>query len=227
MKEYIKTIYERRFSEQERNEKIELWRIFISVFLSRHIYPQDSVLDIGGGYGEFINNINAKEKYLVDINPACKDYADSGVKVINEDLLSPGTHLDSLPRLDCIFISNFFEHLNTREEIIRILEFSYFKLRTDGRLIIIQPNFKYSYKEYFDFIDHRIPLTHISLKEALELVGFKVDVSYAKFLPFSVKGNFHSPLLLNIYLRLPLLWRIFGKQMFVKAIRKYIYHINT
>jgi hypothetical protein len=82
---------------------------------------------------------------------------------------------------------------------------------------VIQPNFKYSYKEYYDFIDHKLPITHLSLKELLETIGFRIDTLIPRFLPFSTKGRPASPTLLKIYLKFPILWNFLGGQLFVKA----------
>jgi len=91
----------------------------------------------------------------------------------------------------------------------------------NGSLLIIQPNFKYSFKEYYDFIDHHLPITDASLKEVLQAVGYGIDELIPRFLPFTTKGRPSSPLLLAIYLKLPFLWNVLGGQMFVKARRSH------
>ncbi|RMD70072.1 MAG: methyltransferase, partial [Cyanobacteria bacterium J149] len=77
----------------------------------------------------------------------------------------------------------------------------------------------YCYKEYYDFIDHQLPITHLSLEEILRTIGFKIEVLIPRFLPYSTKGNPSSPLLLSIYLKLPIFWSILGSQMFIKAVK--------
>ena len=118
---------------------------------------------------------------------------------------------------DHIFISNFFEHLNNKEELVKILAFCFDILKPQGSLLIVQPNFKYAYKEYYDFIDHQLPITHLSLQELLQTIGYEIDVMIPRFLPFSTKGRPSSPNLLKVYLKIPLLWKILGGQMFIKA----------
>lgn len=103
--------------------------------------------------------------------------------------------------------------------MIQVLAFCFDRLRTGGRLLIIQPNFKYSYREYYDFIDHHLPITIGSLAEILKAIGFSIDIMIPRFLPFSTKGRPSSSLLLKIYLKLPILWRFLGGQMFVRASR--------
>ena len=104
--------------------------------------------------------------------------------------------------------------------LFRSISFCFDTLKPSGSLLVIQPNFKYCYKEYYDFIDHQLPITHLSLQELLETVGFEIDLMIPRFLPFSTKGRPASPLLLKVYLRLPFLWQFLGGQMFVKASKK-------
>ena len=100
------------------------------------------------------------------------------------------------------FVSNFFEHLHSKEELIQMLGFCYDHLNPQGSLLIIQPNFKYSAMEYYDFIDHYLPITHLSLKEILLVIGYRIDVLIPRFLPFTTKGRPASPELLKIYLKM-------------------------
>lgn len=214
---YLKKLYANRFDSRQMQAKVALWKVLIDEFLQDYVPPKSTVLDIGGGYCEFINQIRAQEKCLIDLNPDSKLFADADVKVLNIDVLNLDNHTSFTEQFDRIFISNFFEHLRNKEELVEIISFCFDALKPSGSLLVIQPNFKYSYKEYYDFIDHQLPITHLSLQELLQTVGFKVDVMIPKFLPFSTKGRPTSTLLLKVYLKLPFLWRFLGGQMFVKA----------
>ena len=214
---YLKKLYANRFDARQMQAKRVLWKVLIDEFLQNYVPTQSAILDIGGGYCEFINQIKAGEKCLIDLNPDSKLFANSDVKVLNIDVLNLGDRPAFTEEFDRIFISNFFEHLRNKEELIQIISFCFEALNPGGSLLIIQPNFKYSYKEYYDFIDHQLPITHLSLQELLQTVGFEIDLMIPKFLPFSTKGRPASPLLLKIYLKLPFLWRFLGGQMFVKA----------
>ena len=217
--EYLSKLYTNRFDYQQKQAKIILWKTLINHFLQKYINPEASVLDIGGGYCEFINNVQAKEKYLIDLNPDAVNFANPDVKVVNINILNPEGQQQFNQPLDIIFISNFFEYLNSKEELIEILAFCFNILKPGGSLLIIQPNFKYAIKEYYDFIDHQLPITHLSLQELLETIGFKLKVLIPKFLPYSNKGRPTSPQLLKVYLKLPLLWYFFGAQMFIQAVK--------
>jgi SAM-dependent methyltransferase len=213
-------LYANRFDEEQKEAKLKLWQVLIDQFLNKYIDESDTVLDIAGGYCEFINSIHAREKYLIDLNPETEQYADKTVKFIHGNVLNERLIGFVNGKIDKIFVSNFFEHLNTKEELLAVLSFCYKSLKIGGSLLIIQPNFKYSYREYYDFLDHVLPVTDASLKEALQAVGFEIELMIPRFLPFSTKGRPASPILLSTYLKLPFLWQFFGGQMFVKATRR-------
>ena len=214
---YLKKLYANRFDSRQMQAKVALWKVLIDDFLQYYVPTESSVLDIGGGYCEFLNQIRAAKKCLIDLNPDSKLFANADVNVLNIDVLNLDAHTFFTEQFDRIFISNFFEHLRNKEELVEIISFCFDALKPSGALLVIQPNFKYSYKEYYDFIDHQLPITHLSLQELLQTVGFEIDVMIPRFLPFSTKGRPASPLLLKVYLRLPFLWRFLGGQMFVKA----------
>lgn len=219
---YLKKLYANRFDSRQMEAKVLLWKVLIDDFLQNYVPSQSSILDIGGGYCEFINQIRADKKCLIDLNPDSKIFANPDIEVLNIDVLNLGDRPLFSEQFDRIFISNFFEHLNNKEELVQIISFCFDSLNSNGSLLVIQPNFKYSYKEYYDFIDHQLPITHLSLQELLETVGFQIDLMIPRFLPFSTKGRPASPLLLKIYLRLPFLWQFLGGQMFVKASKRSI-----
>ena len=216
---YLKKLYANRFDSRQMQAKIALWKVLIDDFLQNYVPPESAVLDIGGGYCEFINQIRARKKCLIDLNPDSKLFANADVNVLNVDVLNLDDYTSFNEQFDRIFISNFFEHLGNKEELIEIISFCFKALKPSGSLLVIQPNFKYSYKEYYDFIDHQLPITHLSLKELLQTVGFEINLIIPRFLPFSTKGRPASPLLLKFYLKLPFLWRFLGGQMFVKALK--------
>jgi hypothetical protein len=49
------------------------------------IFPDSAVLDLGSGYCEFINQINAGRKYAMDLNPATSYHAADDVRVLLQD----------------------------------------------------------------------------------------------------------------------------------------------
>lgn len=199
-----------RFTVDERREKI--WQV-LAEYLQKYI-PEDSiVLDIGAGYCDFINCINAKEKHALDNFRWFVKYAKKGVVTHAQSC----TNLENFESdyFDVVFASNLLEHLGeedtnkTISEVRRVLKIG-------GRFIIMQPNFKYAYREYFDDYTHKHPLTHISLSELLKVHDFDIMHVVPRFLPYSLKSNLPpSPFLLKLYLWLPI--KPFAKQMLIIA----------
>ena len=120
-----------------------------------------------------------------------------------------------------MFTSNFFEHLPTKIALDKTLSFAAKALKPGGRIICMGPNIKYLPGLYWDFWDHHVPLTELSLQEALNLSGFKIESCVDRFLPYTMVGERRSPLwAVNLYLRLPWIWKFFGKQFLVIAQKK-------
>ena len=67
MNENLNKIYQIRFSglEEYRNA---IWKILVKDFFSKWIQKGSSVLDLGCGYGEFINNVPDCERHAMDLN---------------------------------------------------------------------------------------------------------------------------------------------------------------
>ncbi len=85
-----------------------------------------------------------------------------------------------------------------------------------GRIVVMGPNFKYAWKQYFDFADHVLPLTHVTVLEHLAAAGFEVESVFPRFLPYSFTGRLPAwPVLTRLYLRAPWAWHALGKQFLV------------
>jgi SAM-dependent methyltransferase len=187
----------------------------LTQFLSRWITVEDSVLDLGCGHCEFINAVQCSHKFAMDLNPDSQILAKGDVTFIHTDCSEPWPLLQ---RIDVIFSSNFFEHLPTKASLHDTLLHAFEALHPGGTLICIGPNIKYLAGEYWDFIDHNLPLSHVSMCEALRAAGFEIERSIAKFLPYTMSGKQESPIWLpRLYLSLPAMWRVFGKQFLIVA----------
>lgn len=212
----VKKIYENRFEEKEMDAKNKIWQVLCGKFFNKFIKETDTVIDIGAGYCEFINNIKCKEKIAVDLNENIKKYAANDVKVINESCFSIASITDD--SIDVVFMSNFLEHLQNKNEIIKVLQETRRILKDGGILMVLQPNIKYCKAKYWDFFDHHIPLTDKSLIEAIESIDYKITKLIPRFLPYSTKPKFpKSPVFVRLYLMFPFLWKIFGEQSFIIA----------
>lgn len=212
----LKKIYENRFLEKELEMKNEIWKVLCSKFFNKFIEESDTVVDIGAGYCEFINNIKCKEKIAIDLNEDTKKFANINVKVLNESCFSMASINSN--SVDVVFMSNFLEHMQSKQEVIDVLEETKRILKTGGKLMILQPNIKYCGAKYWDFFDHHIPLTEKSIEEALESNNFKVIKCIPRFLPYSTKSKLpKSPLFVSGYLMFPFVWKIMGEQTFIIA----------
>lgn len=116
-------------------------------------------------------------------------------------------------------MSNLLEHLDTKEDVFRLLHEAYTILKKGGRLLIMQPDIKRVGNSYWDFFDHKVPLTAESLTEALRANNYSINKMYNPFLPYTTKKKFLPlfPILLKIYLKIRPIHYFFGKQFFVCA----------
>ena len=211
--EDLQRIYHARFSGNRDNRK-KMWSVLVADWFARFVKPDAEVLDLGCGYGEFINTVNCGQKYAMDLNPDAPTYLGKDVKFLQQDCSARWALPDA--SLDVVFTSNFFEHLPDKQALGRTLDEIRRCLRPGGSLVAMGPNIKYLPGTYWDFWDHHVALTETSLKEALETRGFQIDVCLPKFLPYTMASGPRYPVaFLRLYLKLPFAWRIFGRQFLV------------
>ena len=215
--ETLAEVYRARF-DKVLSYRQRVWRVLVEdLFVARLCHPK-RVLDLAAGYGDFINNVDAAEKFAIDLNPDAKVHLGADVTLFPIDATAPWPIAPG--SLDAVFTSNFFEHLATAADLLDVLAQAHASLRPGGRLVAMGPNMRYCLKEYWDFLDHRLPLTERSLKEAMELRGFRVIECVDRLLPYSMESHRQvSPKLISLYCRLPLAWRLFGKQFLLVAER--------
>ncbi len=215
MKKHVTSIYADRFDKNAQQRDI-LWTILCRNYFQKFINPKETVLDLAAGYCEFINNIEAREKIAVDLNPETKKRANKGIKVY--EALSTKLPKNLSNKIDTIFTSNFFEHLDNKDELMSTLQEAHRVLRKGGKIMVLQPNIKLVGGAYWDFVDHTLPVTEKSLAEALELNGFKVTFQKTRFLPYTAStGKPIVPLFVKLYLLFPPAHYFMGKQTFMIA----------
>jgi SAM-dependent methyltransferase len=211
----LAAIYGQRFKGKH-DYRDRVWRVLIDDFMQTYVPLDAAVLDIGCGYGEFINNVRCRAKFGMDMNPDTAKFLSSDVQFLQQDC----TATWNLPpaSLDVVFTSNFFEHLPDKQALGSTLGQAFRSLRPGGNLIAMGPNIKYLPGAYWDFWDHHLPLTEISLKEGLSIHGFEVIRCVGRFLPYTMARGIQYPILcLKMYLKIPLAWRFWGKQFFLVA----------
>ena len=211
--EELQRIYKARF-EGRLKYRNDVWRVLIRDYFQTCIDVEDTVLDLGAGYGEFINNVQCRKKYAMDLNPDTAERVNTDVELLSQDCSEPWSLLDN--SLDVVFTSNFFEHLPDNQVLARTLAEVKRCLKPGGRIIAMGPNITYAGSAYWDVIDHRLALSEESLAKILVSQGFKIEKCIAQFLPFTMSEGLQYPtFFVAAYLRFPFSWSIFGKQFLV------------
>lgn len=207
-------IYQYRFQQVSHAKKQSIWKEIAEFFYQKLDQPK-RILDSAGGMCEFINAVPSQEKWVIDISHTVNEYASPEVKIVVGDSLQvplPDNYFDA------VFISNFLEHLRSQEEVAHFLERMFATLRPGGKIAIIGPNFKYAYREYFDFADHTVVLSELGVEEHLYGAGFAIKQTYSRFLPLSFRGGLPvHKLLVRLYLNMPFVWFVLGKQFLIVA----------
>ena len=217
----LSDLYRGRFGEQGTNvasrARHVTWTVLCASWFPRYIRSTDTVLELGTGRGEFINNVVAARKIAVDLNPDTPDFLDDDVEFHACGVTEMGG-VDSAS-VDVVFSSNLMEHLGSAETLLATLTECRRVLRPKGLLISLVPNAKYVGMSFYDFLDHTLPLTDASFNEALAISGFETVEMIPRFLPYSAQNLRRPPSerAIKAYLGVRPLWRLFGKQFFSVA----------
>ena len=210
----LQRIYGARFAGKN-DYRTRIWKVLVSYF-SQWFPSTGAVLDLGAGYCEFINNVTAARKYAMDLNPDIHAQAAQGIAVLQQDCHEPWPLPED--QLDAVFTSNFLEHLPDKGAVSAVLSHAYRSLKPGGRIIAMGPNIKYVPGAYWDFFDHYVELTELSLAEALSHCGFEIEKCVGRFLPYTMsRGRQYPAWVFRLYLAMPAAWPIFGKQFLVVA----------
>lgn len=197
---------------QDRKRDI-VWKALWRYFFAKRIGKDDCVLDLGCGYGEFINNVTARRRIGVDLWDSMPTHVEQGV----ETIVGPASDLSAIDdqSVDYAFSSNLFEHL-TKQELADTLRELKRKLSSRGTLTTLQPNYRYCANEYFDDYTHVSVWSHVSLADFLDANGYEVIEVRPRFLPLTVKSRLPVwPPLIGAYLASPV--KPLGKQMLLVA----------
>lgn len=192
-----------------------LWQTLVDCVFQKQIPPDGVVLELGAGYGEFINQVKARRRLAVDVWPGMLQHLAPGV----EGIVTRITQLDGVAdgSVDYVFSSNCFEHV-TQWELVECLAQLRRKMKPGAMLTIVQPNFKYCAREYFDDYTHVSIYTEKGLADLLAANGFKIVRCEPRFMPFSIKGQLPvHPFLIRLYLMSP--FKPLAKQMLISARR--------
>jgi SAM-dependent methyltransferase len=203
--------HETRFAHDGRREV--LWRTLCQSYFQRLVAPEDVVLELGCGYGDFINHIQCARKIAVDQWAGAREYLHPDVRaeigsIADLAAIAGGS-------VDFVFASNVFEHLPQAgfaaclTEVKRVL-------RPGGTLNVVQPNYRFCVNEYFDDYTHVAVYSDRSLCDFLRDNGMRIVECRPRFLPLTIKSRLPvSPALIRAYLASPV--KPLAKQMFVRA----------
>ncbi len=208
----MKSYHETRLAYDERRNL--LWKTLCETYFQRLVRPEDCVLELGAGYGHFINHIRCKRRIAVDAWPGMAGYLQPEIEAHVCSVTKLGMIEDQ--SVDFAFASNLFEHLTQGEfaETLRVLRT---KLKRGGTLNILQPNYRFAYREYFDDYTHVAVYSDRSLADFLSANGFDVKECHARFLPLTIKSRMPvSAALIRLYLAMPV--KLMGKQMLLRAV---------
>jgi ubiquinone/menaquinone biosynthesis C-methylase UbiE len=179
-----------------------LWQTLTHEFFSQYIDAGDTVVELGAGWCDFINNVEAKRRIAVDLWPGIADRVGPGVEAI----VSSATDLSGIETntVNVVFASNLLEHL-THEQIDELLDHARRILVPGGRLILVQPNYRLCAKNYFDDFTHVSVWSDIGMSTFLESRGWELEEVQGRFLPLTVKSRLPvSSKLISAYLRSPI-----------------------
>lgn len=211
----LQKLYRQRFGHNL-EARSALWSVLVRDFFQAWIKRSDTVVDLGCGYGEFLNHVKAARRIGVDLNPDSGNLLEQGIEFYH-------CRADDLSALeeesvDVVFTSNVLEHLQSKAEVDRTIAEVRRVLKPGGHFIALGPNIRFVAGEYWDFWDHMVPISDRSLIEVLGIHQFKILDTHDRFLPYSTYSPLpQAPFLVQLYLRSRSAWPLFGKQFLIRA----------
>lgn len=190
--------FETRFPHDK--QKNVVWGA-VGNFLESRYGLDGTVVDVGAGYGYFLNGVDSARRVAVDHSAVPFSQVDAGVECVVGDATDLPLPDDTA---DAIMLSNVLEHL-TVEDIQAALRECRRVLCSDGTLFVVTPNFALAPRKYYHDFTHETALTHRSVADLLALSGLDERDRIVRFLPFST--NSRVPVvtgLVRLYLALPI-----------------------
>jgi len=163
----------------------QVW-VHICDYLSRFIPANSRVLELGAGWCDFANHVEAARVVAMDLDSTVQKAAANHVEAVVGDC----TDLSQFgsAEFDVVFASNLLEHLD-RDLAEKLLAEAARVLAPSGRLILMQPNFRLNPGGYFDDFTHVAIYTDRSLSDYLTSLGWKVEFVMPRFLPLTLKSK--------------------------------------
>jgi SAM-dependent methyltransferase len=197
--EYAPKYFETRLAPNANRSRV--WQ-HICAYLQRWIPDDSDVLELGAGFCDFSNHVTAKRVVAMDIDRIVTEHAAPNVTAVVGDCTD--LHRFGDDSFDIVFASNLLEHL-IRQDASRLLAEARRVLRKNGRLLLVQPNFRLNPGGYFDDFTHVAIYTDRSLADYLVSEGWSVEHVAARFLPLTMKSRASGlSFLVPLYLRSPI-----------------------
>ena len=190
-----------------------LWKSLVRFYFQRRIRAEDCVLGLGAGQGHFINNVVARRRIALDRWTEMPSFVGRSV----ESHVATVTDLSFLEdgSVDFAFASNLFEHIS-QDDFARVLRQLESKLSDRGVLCLLQPNYRYAYREYFDDYTHITVYSHFTMCDFLRARDYDIVECRARFMPLTINSGLKvSQTLIWLYLNSPM--KLLGKQMLIIA----------
>jgi SAM-dependent methyltransferase len=217
----LERIYQYRFDGIAPATKAAVWRRIASWVLRDAIRLRDgqpvrTVLDPACGDGEFLNACSGRGMAW-----SGGDLRSRSEQLTHEVQFHQGEFQKAVFEHghDLIWISNLLEHLPSAEAVQDFLASCKGALSPGGVITIMGPNIKYCAADYWDFADHLLALSHLTVLEHLVSVGLQVLVVQDRFLPYSFRSRLPThPRLVQLYLKNSWAWPLLGKQFLIRAV---------
>ena len=166
---YAQGYFETRLQQDPNRAKV--WAHVVD-YLRTWIRPDARVLELGAGWCDFANAVEAGSVVAMDLDATVERAAGPQVRAIVGDCTDLDRFEDA--SFDVVFASNLLEHLH-RPESDRLLAGAARVLSPGGRLILLQPNFRLQPGRYFDDYTHVSIFTDQSLADYVTASGFRVE----------------------------------------------------
>jgi SAM-dependent methyltransferase len=138
--------FETPFTPDSRREA--LWQALVRNYFQAKVAQSNTVLEPGAGFGHFIDNIKAARHLKPGIEFHGGAVSDLNFVVDNS--------------VDFVLASHLFEHV-PQEAFASVLKQLRAKLRPGGTLDLLQPNYRFAFREYFDDYTHTTFYSDISI----------------------------------------------------------------
>ena len=189
-----------------------VWREIVR-YVRRDAPSVETLIELGAGYCDFINQFPAKRKIAFDLNPEMSAFAAPEVELRVESAIELlGIDATSV---DLVFASNFLEHLD-QHDLGSLLTRIRSTLTPTGRLILIQPNHRLCAEHYFDDPTHQTVFDDKNIVDSIARFGLKTLRVVPGLLPFTMNSRLPKwGFMTRLYLNLPV--RPLAAQMYVVA----------